>query len=104
MTVTKESAVVYRGGGRRWLTLGAAIKAEAVKRIKVKHPTERGETDHSIGYHDPGFHWRELPRSDVLLRRVCRLVRIASDAADTGRHGSHEMNPASASLPPQQTA
>lgn len=29
MTVTQETAVVYRGGGRRWFTLDAACRAEA---------------------------------------------------------------------------
>jgi hypothetical protein len=73
MTVTKEVATVWRGGGRRYLTARAAVKAEAVAIIKAKHPSER---------HDPecggGFHWTELPRSDVLLRRMCRLVRAAA--------------------------
>ena len=74
MGVSVETATVYRGGGRRWLTRKAAVKAEAIAVIKAKHPTERGETDHSIGYHDPGWHWTELRRSDVLLRRVMRMV------------------------------
>jgi hypothetical protein len=73
-SVTIEHAAVYRGGGRRWLTKNAALKAEAVAIIKRKYPTEHfnWETGNS-------FSWRDLPRSDVLLRRMVRLV--AKDVA-----------------------
>jgi hypothetical protein len=82
MAVTKETATVYRGGGRRWLTMKAAIKAEAVKRIKVKYPTERQHF--RDGYlEDPGSHWSDLPRSDVLLRRMCRLIQASVKAAQS---------------------
>jgi hypothetical protein len=69
VTVKSETATVYRGGGRRWFTLKAAAKADAVAAIKRKHPSEKGSD------HDPGWYWREIPRSDVLLRRVSRLAR-----------------------------
>ena len=75
--ITKETAIVYRGGGRRWLTLNAAVKAEAIVVIKKKHPSERGNMTYPEC--DPGFYWRELPRSDVLLRRMCRVIRASSD-------------------------
>lgn len=75
MAVTSEQATIYRGGGRRWLTPQGAIRAEAVSIIKRKHPSERSYTAPDMSEHDPGFHWTELPRSDVLLRRMCRLVR-----------------------------
>lgn len=78
--VSTETAKVYRGGGRRYLTLKAAIKAEATKRIKAKHPTERSEQDERGMTTDPGWHWSELPRSDVLFRRMCRLVRAQFEA------------------------
>lgn len=74
MMVTAETATVYRGGGRRFLTRKAAIRAEAVSIIKRKHPSERSEHDERGQCTDPGWHWESLPRSDVLLRRVCRLV------------------------------
>jgi hypothetical protein len=73
MAVTTEQATVYRGGGRRWFSLRAAVKAEAQAIIKAKHPSERPEYENGMCYY-PGFHWRELPRSDVLLRRLCRLI------------------------------
>jgi hypothetical protein len=74
--ITVETATVYRGGGRRWLTLDAAVKAEAIKIIKAKHPSEHAEYENGMMYY-PGFFWRDLPRSDVILRRMCRLVRAA---------------------------
>lgn len=74
MAVTKEHATVYRGGGRRWFGKKAAVKAEAVAIIKRKYPSER--SDPECG---GGFHWTELPRADVLLRRVCRLVNAAGE-------------------------
>ena len=76
MAITTEQATVYRGGGRRWFSLRAAVKAEAQTIIKAKHPSERPEYENGMCYY-PGFHWRELPRSDVLLRRLCRLILAA---------------------------
>jgi hypothetical protein len=74
MTVTVEVVKVYRGGGRRYLTKNAAINAEAVKIIKAKYPTEREYFENGYCV-DPGFHWTSLPRSHVMLRRMCRLVK-----------------------------
>lgn len=62
---------------RRYLTKRAAIHAEARARIQAKYPSERSHSDEFGRIEDPGFHWSSLPRSDVLLRRVCRLVRAA---------------------------
>lgn len=81
MSVTVESATVYRGGGRRFFSKRAAIRAEAVAIIKSKHPTERSEHDEQGRCIDGGWHWTSLPRSDVLFRRVCRLVRAAMEAS-----------------------
>ena len=36
MIVTRETATVYRGGGRRWLTKASAIRAEAKARINAR--------------------------------------------------------------------
>ena len=74
MSVKASTTTVYKGGGRRFLTLRAAVHAEAAAIIKRKYPTERSYTAPDMSEHDPGFHWTELPRSDVLLRRMCRLV------------------------------
>jgi hypothetical protein len=64
--------------GRRYLTKRAAIHAEARALIEAKHPTERSHTDNYGRIEDPGWHWTALPRADVLLRRVRRLVRNAA--------------------------
>jgi hypothetical protein len=69
MSVKASTTTVYKGGGRRWLTLDTAVKSEAKAIIKRKHPTEPFDSETG-----GGFYWRELPRSDVLLRRMCRLV------------------------------
>lgn len=76
MQITTETATVYRGGGRRWFTRKAAVYAEAFAIIKRKHPSERSDPDCG-----GGFHWRDMPRSEVLLRRVMRLVNQASKGA-----------------------
>ena len=58
--------------GRCFFTKRAAIYAEARAIIEERHPSENAEDD--TGY--PGWYWRiNLPRSDVLLRRVARLVK-----------------------------
>lgn len=77
--VTTEKTTVYRGGGRRYLTLRSAVQAEARKIIEAKYPTERQYTSYDGQEPDPGWYWRdEIKRSDVLFRRVCRLVRAAA--------------------------
>jgi hypothetical protein len=70
--ITIETATVFNActRGRRFLTLAGAVDAEARMLLQNKHPAIK--YDHETG--DPGFHWTELKRSDVLLRRVRRLV------------------------------
>ena len=60
---------------RRFLSKRAAIRAEARAIIERKHQRVRPEHD-EIGVTDPGFHWHDLPRADVLFRRLCRLVKV----------------------------
>jgi len=73
--VTVETAKVYRGAGRRYFTKNAAIKAEAIAIIKARYPSEREHYDRNGYPEDPGFHWHELKRSEVMLRRMCRLIK-----------------------------
>ena len=70
---------VYRSTtkGRSYLTKSAAITAEARALIAKKHPSERADYDDSGRCTDGGFHWSSLPRSDVIFRRVRRLVRAS---------------------------
>lgn len=77
MCIRSQNATVYFSptAKRRFLTKGAAIAAEARALISNKHPAEPAEHDDSGGLIYSGFHWRELPRSEVLYRRVVRLVK-----------------------------
>ena len=73
MNIRTETATVYRGGRRRYLTKRSAIRAEAMAIIKAKHPTEQPEyaNGHMIF---SGCHCTSLPRFGVLLRRMMRLI------------------------------
>ena len=71
--------------GRHYLTKSGAVKAEARALIEAKHPTERPEFDDNGYMTYPGWHWSMLDRSNVLLRRVCRLVRNGPNAELRGR-------------------
>lgn len=68
-----ETATVYKSdlAGRRFFTLDAACKAEARAIIKKKYPSE--EPDMEVGMQ--GWYWHELPRSEVLYRRLVRLIK-----------------------------
>jgi hypothetical protein len=82
--ITIETAKVYRGGGRRYLTLRSAVQAEARKIIEAKYPSERAYTSYDHQEHEPGWYWRDgLKRSDVLFRRLCRLIRAGIAAGQS---------------------
>jgi len=94
-TVTPLTAKVWLSptSGRRYLTKRSAVLAEAKALIKKKYPTERSHTDSFGRIEDPGWHWTNKPRSDVLLRRMCRLVDKATNTmcVDTAIATSKEM-------------
>ena len=76
MSIELLPRIVYRStaAGRTYITRRAAIHAEARALIERKHPREHAEWD--VGF--AGWYWRvDLPRSDVLFRRVVRLVKRA---------------------------
>ena len=66
---------------RRYLTKKSAVRAEARALISRKHPTEKGEYDEAGMLTYEGWHWTSLPRSDVLFRRVCKMVERKSSLA-----------------------
>jgi hypothetical protein len=76
MKVSIETATVYRGGGRRYFTKRAAVRAEA--RAKLK---ERCDCDYCDHPEMPGRPTEDLPckyhdgseRADKILRRLTRL-------------------------------
>ena len=77
MTISKETATVYRGGRRRYFYKKSAVRAEAMAIIKEKYPTEWPEYDQGHLIHT-GFHCTSLPRFGVLLRRMMRLIEKAN--------------------------
>lgn len=85
MGVTAKARTVYLSprAGRHYLTLRAAVNAEARKIIEAKYPSERPEYENGqIAY--PGSHWSDIPRSEVMHRRLARLVRADYDKNTKG--------------------
>lgn len=74
--VRAESATVYRGGGRRWLTLGAACRAEARKKIRARL---RESGDEPYDMHDPRY--RRLVRTLSHFYRAALLRSTARPSA-----------------------
>lgn len=74
--IERREAIVYYAptAKRRYLTRRAAVSAEARAIIKDKYPNEDTEHDDSGRCTYPGWCWRELNRSEVLHRRLCRLI------------------------------
>lgn len=80
MSVTTETAKVYRGGGRRWFTLKSAIHAEAKASYKML-AAERCYCDHSP-HHDPmkggndtcRYHETDAPVYQRFVRRASYLI------------------------------
>jgi hypothetical protein len=66
MTVSTETATVYRGGGRRYFTRHAAERAEAKAAIKSQCECDRG--DHVTPPYACGYH-----RDPVRYQRMIRL-------------------------------
>ena len=57
--------------GRHYLSLRSALRAEAIAKIRLRYPTERDEPDVGL----TGWHWREMPNADKLLRRMIAYLR-----------------------------
>ena len=70
--IEKRQATVYYAptAKRRYFSLDAACSGEAVAVIKEKYPTIEFESDTGFC-----FHWKELKRSEVLHRRITKLVK-----------------------------
>lgn len=74
---TTRTVYFVPGKGRHYLSKSAAVSAAAKALIEARHPTEKNYTEPD-GYTHGGWHWSSLPRSDVLFRRVRRLVLTAT--------------------------
>jgi hypothetical protein len=81
MKVSKETATVYRGGGRRWFTKKSACRAAARAKIKEKcycdycdHPEMPGcpTEDLPCQYHDGS------DRAAKILRRLTNIYMRAA--------------------------
>ncbi|WP_288081192.1 hypothetical protein [Pseudomonas sp.] len=69
MAVTTSQAVVYKGGGRRYLTLRSACAAEARALLKTRCECET--MDHGpMGYEHLTCWYHEDERNAVLMRRL----------------------------------
>jgi len=69
MPVTSSQAVVFKGGGRRYLTLKSACKAEARALINARCDCEY--MDHGpMGSEWLTCWWHEEERNAVLMRRL----------------------------------
>lgn len=83
MKITIETATVYRGGGRRWLTKRSAIKAEARAKIKSRCDCDTSDdgtygTIHlTCSLHQPG-------RYEKILRRLTRVYAAAMSTPNKG--------------------
>lgn len=79
MILSKTKTIYFSTSrGRSYMSKDSAIKAEARALIKMRHPSEKAEFDELGRMTYSGFHWSSIPRSKVLLRRVCRLVKNAN--------------------------
>lgn len=97
MGVSKETATAWRGGGRRWFTLNAALRAEARAAIAAKCECESPSyadryPGWTCGWHsDRGYYERVLDRFVRLYRR--RYIaprRTAGREDETGKGGDDE--------------
>lgn len=87
-----ETAKVYRGGGRRYFTLKAAVKAEARKKINSRKLT--CECDYCDHDELPGCPREDLPcrlhgeRFEVAYRRLTRIYMAAAKSAPPTKEGN----------------
>jgi hypothetical protein len=70
MAVIESMRPAFYSQARRryFFTKKAAVRAEASAIIRKRYPSEHG--DETGG----GFHWTQLPRSEVMLRRLARKI------------------------------
>ena len=72
--VRMKKVYFSESAGRHYLTKRAALQAEARAIIERKHPTERGRVNGDGDYGYCGWHWSSMPRANVMLRRLVRLI------------------------------
>lgn len=89
MPVTSSQAVAYKGGGRRYLTLKSACKAEARALINTRCDCEYMDYGGSIGGEWLTCWWHEEERNAVLMRRLTGgyMRRYRADQKQGEIHG-----------------
>ena len=74
--IEKRTMTVYFSStkNKTYITKRGAIRAEAEALLEKRYPTEKPyfEDNYCI---DSGWCWKQKPRSNVLLRRVMRIVK-----------------------------
>ena len=80
MAITTETAVVYRGGGRRWFSLKTAIKAEAraIHRARFRSRCHCSAPDYAVGDSGETCQFHEAAFFNKFTRRVERLLKARS--------------------------
>jgi hypothetical protein len=79
---TAETATVYRGGRRRWLSLHAASRAEARARINERCDCDKGRSPYDEEYspHVCIYH-ADLERFGRIVERLARWYERAAKKA-----------------------
>ncbi len=79
MPVTTETAQVFRGGGRRWFSKGAAIHGEARAMYQAASKAKgRCDCDSGRGYgpgEEPGYMCKYHDHSDPVYGRYIRYAQ-----------------------------
>lgn len=84
MSITTRVRPVHHSSvtGKNYVTLGKAIRAEAIYLLSKKYPYEAAEYDGEWNEQTwPASTWKDLPRSDVFLRRL--MLKIANHYKET---------------------
>lgn len=91
MAISNTTVVAFRSDrtGRRYFSLRAACAAEARAIIAAKYPVEHPEYESGHMIY-PGSSWHDLPRSEVLYRRMTRLIQSAYKRAAQQPKGERE--------------
>jgi hypothetical protein len=82
MSIQREVATVYRGGGRRWFSKKSACNAEARALIKKRCDCEKD--DPSIGYSGETCHYHsDMNRYARIKKRLSRFIERKFDSSNS---------------------
>lgn len=72
--IRKESAIVYRGGGRRWFTLDAACRAAARAKLKTRCECDSGDAEAQYPGSTCHYHGERYGR---FVRKLAAIYKAA---------------------------